>query len=506
MDRKRIGIFTICFIASLFSLHGEGVSQHRSHVEVVFEGEYERESISAVVRDGVVYVSLQELGELLHLRTFYSPKNKKMVLRVGSRAVKVTAMNPFVMVDTDVRQMALSTKVVDGRIYAPLALFLDAVGPYLPGEFSFHQASRELRIRRVLYNITGVEVEEKLNGILVRFVTTKDFQTADIATSINRKWLNVTLYGGTLDTLQIALEGGSGIVEKIMPFQFEKSAQVSLLLKRDVVDPRVYIDKGEVVISMRSSGTFDTSMIASSDAERRRWLIDRIIIDPGHGGKDPGCVGRSGVKEKDINLDIAKRLKRLLEQRLKVDVLMTREEDKFVGLKERTQFANTNEGKLFISIHCNANESSRVRGFATYILGTEKSEEALAVAEKENSVIEFEEDVEVYKEYQEAAHILNAIAQNTHLKESEDLARMMCESVTKHTTLPKLGKGIYHHHLFYGLVGAAMPKVLVESAFISNSVDERYLRVRANRQKIAEALYESIKRFKKEYEKEIGSS
>ena len=498
--KRSLPIGTVLFIyLSLLTL--DGFAQIRTRLTVALE-DGRRASVSAFRKDDVLYVSLNEFADLLRIRRFFNSQNKKMVLRVGSRAVKVTAMNPFVLVDDEVYQMPLSTLYEEDDIFAPIGLFLHAVGHVFPAEFVFDGELDILTIQRMQYNITGVEVEEKDNGILIRFVTTKAFQVADVATSINRRWLNVTLYSGTLDTLQIATDKPTEFVDQILAFQFENSAQVSLLLNRDVRDPRVYVEEGSVLISMRSS-RFDASMVYGRDSDRKRWLIDRIILDPGHGGKDPGTVSAKGILEKDINLAISQRLKRLLEDRLNIEVLMTREDDRFIGLRERTQFANSNDGKLFISIHCNANNSSRVRGYAMYILSTEKSDEALEVAEKENSVIEFEEDTEVYEEYQDAAHILNTIAQNTHLKESEDLARMICETMGKHTTLPKLGNGIFHH-MFYGLVGASMPKVLVETAFLSNAVDERYLRIRANQQKIAEALFESIKRFKETYERGIG--
>jgi len=131
-----------------------------------------------------------------------------------------------------------------------------------------------------------------------------------------------------------------------------------------------------------------------------------------------------------------------------------------------------------------------------------KTQAALEVAEKENSVIAFEESAEVYKEMQDAAHILNAINQSSNLKESEDLARMINKSLGKKTKIPKCGQGVYQAGL-YVLVGAAMPRVLVEVAFLSNAAEERYLRTRSFQQKIADALYDSIRQFIQKYEQGI---
>ncbi len=487
----------IFFFFIFFNLH----SQTRKTIRVVFKNEKESTLLPALTQNSVIYVSAKNLANILNVRSFFNPQKKKLVLRVGSRAVKITALNPFIVVGEVAYQMVLPTIYVREEIYVPLSLFLATVKDFLPGTFDFQPDSEVLTVRRSRYNITGVEVEEKINGSLIRFLTTKDFKISDIATSINRGWLNVTLYGGTLDSARIASDQKIGIVKKIVPFQFKTSAQVSFLLDRDVKDRKVYVDKGEVLISLRTIGKIASGLTTSSEEERKRWLIDRIIIDPGHGGKDPGAIGRSGLKEKDVTLDIAKRLRKLLKKRLKVDVLMTRDKDTFIGLKERTRFANAHGGKLFISIHANANRKKNVRGFATYLLGIRKSEQALEVARRENSVVELEDSAKAYEEFQDASYILNAIAQNSYLKESQDLAQMVNKSLDKLVKIPDLG---VHQAGFYVLIGAAMPSILVETAFISNPYEERLLKTRSFRQKVAEAICESVRRFKEKYEKGIG--
>ena len=494
-----IGFIVIGLIHSFFlrDVH----AQMRDRISVVLGDERRTESLSAVRKDDVVYGALEEFADILGLRRFYNPRSKKMVLRVGSLPVKVTAMNPFVVIDERVYQMPLPTLDVEGKVYVPLALFLEVTDGLFPAEFDFRQGSETLVLRRFLYNITGVEVEERLNGTLIRFITTRDFTVSDVATSYNHGWLNVTLYGGSLDSVRIASEQRMGIVKKIVPFQFESSAQVSFLLDEDVSDRNVYVDKGEVLVTLRSSKAVDPAWVTSSGVDRKRWLIDTIVIDPGHGGKHPGAVGKTGLMEKVVTLDIARRLKELLKKRLDARVLMTREEDRFVGLKERTQFANSNGGKLFVSIHADANKNRRVRGFSTYVLGVAKTQQALEVAQRENSVIEFEESTEAYEDFQDAAYILNAIAQSSYLKESQELARMVNDSMEKRTKIPDLG---VHQAGFYVLIGAAMPSILVETGFLSNAYEERLLKTRSFRQKIAEALCESICRFKEKYEQGIG--
>lgn len=500
MMSRRLLTFLLLFF--LFIQAGVGFTQS-GRLRVVYVVDGRLSYVSTVTRDGVIYASIESLGDVLGLKGFYNASKKKYVLRSGSRAIKITGMNPFIIVDDVAYQMALPTILHRDEVYVPIALFIQITDDLLPGEVEYDKYSETLRILSQAFNVTGIEVEEKANGTLVRFITTKNFSESDVAASVNRRWLNVTLNGGKLDSARIASDQQMGIVKQILPFQFEGSVQVSFLLDRNIKNPDVYVDEGEVLVTLRTEGGAPSPITQLDDAARNRWLIDRIILDPGHGGHDPGAISPNGVMEKEINLDIAKRLRSLLIERLKVDVLMTRTDDRYVRIKERTQFANSSEGDLFISIHCNSNESPRPRGFSTYILGTRGNDEALSVAEKENSVVKLEESPEQYENMLTAVHILNAIAQYQHLKESQDLAQSVNEAMADLTRLSRWGRGIYQG-VFYVLIGAAMPRVLVETAFLSNTSDEKYLRTRAYRQKIAEALFQGVKRFKERYEADIG--
>ena len=124
--------------------------------------------------------------------------------------------------------------------------------------------------------------------------------------------------------------------------------------------------------------------------EKEKWEFKTIVIDAGHGGKDPGAVGYRGTKEKDIALDVAKRLEKKLSKNMNVKIIMTREEDIFLRLSERTKIANESNGNLFISIHTNAAEDRRASGFETFLIGPNKNEAAVRVAARENAVLELE--------------------------------------------------------------------------------------------------------------------
>lgn len=463
----------------------------------------ERPSLHALEKDGLLYMAAEDFGDLFGASYYSSTQNQKIVMRLGVHPVTLTPMNPFVSVGDFLYQMAFPTIRDGNNLYVPVYHFLDIIGPFFPDSLVFDPRNREIEIFRSPYNITGIAVDEKANGTIVRIKTDVPFDSSHISHSIRREWLNVTVLGGTLDSVFIASQAMGGIVKQIVPYQFENAVQLSFLLDRKVLSRKVFVDPGEILISLQSSKNLDTDAINHQiQQSKKRWAIDKIIIDPGHGGRDPGATSPySRLYEKDVNLEIAKRLKSLLVRNLDVEVLMTRESDKFIELKNRTKFANSHDGKLFISIHCNGNESRRVRGTSTYILGTARTDEALAVAEAENSVIELEESQEAYQEYQDAAHIINAIAQSAYLAESEELARLVTKKISDRTKVPNQG---VHQGLFHVLMGAAMPRILVETAYISNAHEEKLLKTRNVQQKIAEAIYESIKEFKIKKESEIG--
>jgi N-acetylmuramoyl-L-alanine amidase len=238
------------------------------------------------------------------------------------------------------------------------------------------------------------------------------------------------------------------------------------------------------------------------DTERNKWKLDVIVLDAGHGGYDPGTIGVTGVKEKTVALGIVLKLGELISTNLKgVDVVYTRNDDRFIELDRRGKIANEAGGKLFISVHCNSmpRKPSKTRGFEVYLLRPGRTEEAIAIAERENSVIEMEQGYEAkYQQLTEENFILVAMAQSAHVKASEVFADLAQKEIESRTGIPNRG---VKQAGFYVLVGAAMPNVLVESAYLSNREDERLLRSDIGQQKIAEALFHAVREYKEEYEK-----
>ena len=247
-------------------------------------------------------------------------------------------------------------------------------------------------------------------------------------------------------------------------------------------------------LSIQNSLGVKNSLISSVDLkkEKKKWKFDTIIIDPGHGGKDPGAIGYRGTKEKDIALDVSKRLAKKIERNSKTKVILTREEDIFVRLKDRTKFANVNKGDLFISIHTNAAEDRRASGFESFLIGINKNEEAIRVAARENAVLELEDGGAT--KLTDEALIQATMSQAAFANLSEQFAALVQEEMSKR--IQSKNRGVKQAG-FYVLMGASMPNVLVELGFISNPNEEKKLNSSSYREILATSIYYAILKYQK---------
>jgi N-acetylmuramoyl-L-alanine amidase len=269
-------------------------------------------------------------------------------------------------------------------------------------------------------------------------------------------------------------------------------------------------DKNESTVIITYAPEYQFSTIASSadsivilflkrpktDTLNNIFSLKTIIIDAGHGGKDPGAIGPSGVQEKTMNLDMAQRLKKLINAGYKnIDVIMTRDKDKFVSLSERTQLANKYPNAIFLSIHCNASKNKSSKGFETYFLSNAKTDWERAVEARENSSLTFDLPDDERKGLD---FILWDLAQNEFLSASSRLAEFI---QTEYEVKYKAENRGLKQAGFYVLKGNYMPAVLIETAFLSNKDEEKKLKSKDFRQEIAQLIYNGLSKYLKEYEK-----
>ena len=231
-------------------------------------------------------------------------------------------------------------------------------------------------------------------------------------------------------------------------------------------------------------------------------LTPVIVLDPGHGGTETGAVGSSGLTEKTVSLDIARRLRQLIEARLGFRVILTREDDRDMPLDARTELANFQRAALFVSIHANAYRGRLVSGPETYFLSENTTadqtrtleEHAEVTAEEMAEATEDQTEAESLPEDPELQLLLWDMAQTMHLRESSALADLIQRELNLLSNNP--GRGVKQAP-FRVLGGATMPAVLVEVGFLSNPDDESRLGTSGYRQAVAEALYRSLSRFRR---------
>jgi N-acetylmuramoyl-L-alanine amidase len=255
-------------------------------------------------------------------------------------------------------------------------------------------------------------------------------------------------------------------------------------------------DPSRVVIDVYGASGNEWTGEGEVYARKQRPLrpdVRRVVIDAGHGGRDPGAVGLSGIKEKDLALDLAVRIRKILQKQGGYEVFLTRNSDISLKLERRTVIANTKDADLFISIHANANRDRRVRGVETYLLNWTNDKAAMKVAARENRIY--------LKRKKENRSDLGVILASLELQNKRDeslvLAHYVQDSMVsslkrRYRRVQDLG---VKQALFYVLLGAKMPSVLVEVAFITNKEEARRLKSSAYRQRLAEGVAKGVKTY-----------
>ncbi len=233
------------------------------------------------------------------------------------------------------------------------------------------------------------------------------------------------------------------------------------------------------------------------------FSLKTVVIDAGHGGKDPGAIGLNKTQEKDVALAVALNLgKKIKETYPEVKVLYTRITDVFIPLVDRANFANKNKADLFISIHCNSAVNRTAKGSSTYVLGLHKTQDNLDVAKRENAVIELEENVEKNYDFNPNSpegHIIMSMKQNAFLEQSIDIAARIENELTGRKGNND-SRGVKQAG-FFVLYQTSMPSLLAEIGFISNPTEEMYLASKEGQDEIAEGIFNAFSSYKAHIEK-----
>ncbi|MCX6177874.1 MAG: N-acetylmuramoyl-L-alanine amidase [Chlorobiales bacterium] len=361
--------------------------------------------------------------------------------------------------------------------------------------------------------ITGIEIEKRANGAIISFSASGNPTQFSLLKPDAEGYVYLSFEKASCDINTLSTIYSGGVVKAITPKQLadgglqfavaldnKSFAITSVEFHRDEKNNRyvLYVRSNADVQEIRKKEKEQQiAKVISRDVEK--WKLNTIVLDAGHGGKDPGAIGFNGTHEKDVALNIVHDLGTFITQKWPdVNVVYTRKDDRFIPLHERGRIANQSGGKLFISVHCNASPNRNARGSEVYILGPHKSKAALDVAMFENSVIRQEADFqEQYKGFSEEHLIMSSMAQNAFAKQSTALAQDILKPVERQAV--NNARGVRQAG-FMVLWTPSMASVLVEVGYLSNAEEERMLRDRQVQSKIAYGIFQGVQSYRKNYE------
>ena len=476
--------------------------------------------ILTYVRYNTVYISLDSFAKALSLNLYYNPTAQKTELKFKDYNLKFTAENPFIVLTSDldnktnVYQLPTSTYLINGQIFVPLKYCIKPMQIALGKNMVLDSHNHLILTTQPVeteesddnnpgsYNISGIDIDEKANGTLVRVKSDKSIPsyTSDFKDGV----LTIVFRDVNADVQKILDHSPGGLIKKINVQNVGNDTEFQFSLKKEYTTSEVLnADKSNDILITLHNNVFDKTNI--TEKNKSKWDFDVIVIDAGHGGIDPGTIGIGGIKEKDVTLGIALKLGKLIEKNIKgVKVVYTRKKDVAVDLYERGKIANEAGGNLFISIHCNSmpKKPSDIEGFEVYLLRPGRTKEAIDIAERENSVIQYEDNPARYQKLTDENFILVSMAQSAYMKYSEEFSDILNKQMSAELNIDSRG---VKQAGFYVLVGASMPSVLIETGYLSNYHDAAILKSQKGQEAIAKAIYESVKRFKVQYEKSLNA-
>ncbi len=464
-------------------------------------------------RQGTLYFSLIHFAEAISVNYYYNEETHKVELKFDNYNLKITAKNPFIVLTSrdnnksETYQLPTSTYYIDAQIYVPLLYSISYLIKASGNNVVYEKPDKIVFKGKIIpktsetrVGITGISVEDKVNGTLVRVKSKK--RIATYTSSYKNNVLTIIFRNVKADAVNLTRKYGKGLVSEINARNVGNDIEIRFTLSNEYTTNEVLNAEGSNDILI----TIHNKIFARNEEREKnksKWGFDVIVLDAGHGGKDAGAIGVGGVKEKDVNLGVVLRLGKLIEKEMKeVKVVYTRKNDTFVELYKRGKIANEEDGKLFISVHCNStpHKPTNAEGYEVYLLRPGRTKEAIAIAERENSVIEYEENPKRYEKLTDENFILVTMAHSAYMKYSEKFSDILNKQMS--ADLPVSSRGVKQAG-FYVLVGAAMPSVLIETGFLSNKKDANYLKSSKGQKNIAEAIFNSIKSFKEYYEKVI---
>lgn len=474
-------------VTALVTLVALPLLAQQEEIRVIYDEGQAQATIKSLTFQGTNFIYLKEMVNLFRLDLEWEAITKKVILTSGPDQVIFFVGSSQIMVNDRIKKLIQPPRFSNGAIVLPVEFLSEILDGVLRAKIDWDPKTRILKVSGGRLNVREVRHSSYLDStrIVIDLLKPLNYRVRkDLPAQVT-----IDIYDGECNPDQLSLEINDGRVKNIQAFQLPDATQIVIKLPKDLPYKDFILKNPDRII-----------LDINPPQKRLGYKITTIVIDPGHGGKDPGAIGRGGTREKDVVLAVAKELKRLLSERLGIRVVLTRDGDYFVPLRERTARANNERADLFISIHANAALGrSRQGGFETYFHSLALTEDAKAVAKFENAAIRLEKGRE--KPLSQAEFILWDMAHNAFMHESNELAILVQEEMNKKLRIEN--RGVRQAH-FYVLSGANMPSILAEVAFISNPREENMLRSPDFQKRVAEGLYNAIALYKRNFERSMG--
>jgi N-acetylmuramoyl-L-alanine amidase len=453
-----------------------------------------------------LYLRANDVAKIFRATQFWNASSRKVVLGIEDTRFVLTVDTRVVLINDQLIMLRNPVRYQAGFVLIPMEFVVDIASHHAPLSFSWDRASMVLGVKGKGYNVESLSISITANRSTAVIQMSEplvyhlDANTPGL--------VRLKIYGGRVDPKRFLVKEQRGLFNGARAEQTERDAYIyfdiqkyasRVHVEKEDNPPRLMLvlEKGELpeIPEPDFAGRKAVEVPGESEAPRRHLEVEKIVIDPGHGGKDYGKVGVTGVLEKDVNLQLAEVTANVLRRKLGVEVILTRTDDRLMSLTRRTEIANEAGADLFISVHCNGWFSSEINGFEAYFLSPAKTEWDKSVAQVENESARFSD--ENGKVSSDISFILWDMVQNEYISESSYLAELIQKAISEKLEISN--RGVKQAN-FTVLQGAKMPAVLLETAFLSNPKEEQLLQDSGFQNRVAEAICEAVQKFKSRYE------
>ncbi|MBN1622374.1 MAG: N-acetylmuramoyl-L-alanine amidase [Endomicrobiales bacterium] len=523
--RNKFKLLISCFIFIIsFSPYALGKLEGRK-VKVILDGRVVSKDLEIYNIKGDEYFAIREASKIYGARVVWHPVTGKVSALMHNDKLDFYIKSTKVVHNKKKISLDTPNHIISGKLYVPADfIFSEHFADFTKTDSHWNDETGILTIEH-RNNISTPRFYSSIDSTRIVIELTEKIPYYFEESNSNR--IFITFHRGTADKERIKVDDGvikeivvkprgrqvlvtiykapgAGKVKKSLnedsyklEIDIERTELAGEFVKHEVLCPEPAAGLAATSAPVSISGMDETELqnipvFTEPDISGTKKIV---VLDAGHGGEDPGAIGKNGTKEKDINLSIVKELKRIFEEDKSnnYEVILTRTDDTFIPLVERTNFANEKKADLFVSVHCNASMKPKSNGFEIYFLSEKASDsDAHATAVLENSVVRLEGKPS--KKRAQLQELLWSMVVNEFINESSELCCFISQEVPKRIEIENRGVKQAGFHV---LRGAQMPAVLVECAFISNLEEEAKLRSGKFKKKIADAIYEGIKGYER---------